>query len=122
MAFAARVSRGGIPPLAVQALLGDKALTVSAAGATQAAATALNAAFNVVTTCTLGADGVLISSSAEPGDEVTVINNTTTTSLYVYPPVGGALNGGTANVPVAIAPGRFGLFKYVSTVNLAAIF
>jgi hypothetical protein len=121
MAFAARVARGGLSPLAVQALLQDRALTVSAAGATQATATALAAAFNVVTTCVLGADGVLISSSAEPGDDVTV-SNATSVTLYAYPPSGGAINGGTTNAPVAIAPNRAAIFKYVTTTTLAAFF
>lgn len=116
MAFAARVGRA-LSPLAVQALLQDQALTVSAAGTTAAAATDLSAAFNVITTCVLGADGVQIPF-AEPGDEVWVVN-TTAITLYAYPQTGGAFNGQTTNAPVAIAPGRGALFKYTNTISAA---
>lgn len=120
MAFAARLQRA-LPVLAVQALLQDKALTVTAAGSTQATATALSAAFNVVTTCVAGTDGVKIPV-ADSGDEIFVSNSTTTATLYCYPATGGAFNGQTANVPIAIAPGRAARITYTNTLGGAAFF
>lgn len=105
----------GLSPLAAFSILGSRALTVTAAGATQATATQLTAALNVVTTCTEAASGVLLPVN-DLGDEIKICN-ATSSNLRVYPPVGGAFNGGTANIPYTMAPNSTEEFLQVGTAN-----
>lgn len=113
--IAREVQAAGLSALAAQAICGSKSLTVTAAGATQATATALTSALNVVTTCTEAACGVLLPAN-DAGDSI-VVCNATSANLRVYPPVGGAFNGGTANIPYTMAPNSSEEFFQTSTVN-----
>lgn len=115
MAIAREINSAGLSALACQAITGSKSLTVTAAGGTQAAATALTSALNIVTTCVLGANGVILPVN-EAGDLITV-SNTTAANLYVYPPVGGAMSGGTANIPWMMAPNWTEDFLQTSALN-----
>jgi len=83
------------------AIQGSSALTVIAAGATQATATALPAANNIVSTATLN-QGVILPGTRQPFDQVNVAN-TTTVTICVYPPVGGNINGQATNAPCILA-------------------
>lgn len=105
----------GLSSLAAFSIAGSRSLTVSAAGATQATATALTSALNVVTTCTEAASGVLLPVN-DIGDSITVCN-ATANNVRVYPPVGGTLAGGTANVPYTMAPNSSEEFFQVGTAN-----
>lgn len=111
----AELQGSGLSANACQAIAGSKALTVTAAGSTQATATALAAAINVVTTCTATANGVLLPVY-QPGDSLTVCN-ATSVNLFVYPPVGGKLSGGTANVPYCMAPNSTEEFFQIGTLD-----
>lgn len=113
--IAREISAAGFSGLAAQAILGSRSLTVSAAGATQATATALSSAFNVVTTCTEAASGVLLPVN-DLCDEIIVVN-ATTANLRVYPPSGGSFNGGTANVPLTMGPNTRNTFYQIGTAN-----
>lgn len=86
----------------VSALIGSVSATFTAAGATQATATAITTVFTNVTTATEG-QGALLPASMSVGDQCTVANSTAV-DIYVYPPVGGKLNGSTANLPMMIPP------------------
>lgn len=105
----------GLSSLAAFSIAGSRSLTVTAAGATQGTATALTSALNVVTTCTEAACGVLLPVN-DIGDSITVCN-ATSANLRVYPPTGGAFNGGTANVPYTMAPNSTEEFFQVGTAN-----
>ena len=83
------------------AALGSIASGLSAAGTTQATATALTRATNVVTTCAQLAGVRLPVCGA--GDRIHVANNTAV-NLLVYPPTGGSLSGRTANLGAVLAP------------------
>lgn len=105
----------GLSPLAAFSIVGSRSLTVTAAGATQGTATALSSATNVITTCTEAACGVLLPVN-DIGDSI-VVCNATSANLRVYPPVGGAFNGGTANIPYTMAPNSTEEFFQVGTAN-----
>lgn len=101
--------------LAAQAVLGSRSLTVTAAGTTQGTATALSSCFNVVTTCTEAACGVILPVN-DLGDEIIVVNKTTA-NLRVFPPVGGGFNGATANVPFTMGPNTRNSFYQIGTAD-----
>ncbi len=105
----------GLSPLVAFSICGSRSLTVTAAGATQGTATALTSALNVVTTCTEAACGVILPVN-DIGDSITVCN-ATSSNLRVYPPVGGAFNGGTANIPYTMAPNSTEEFFQTGTAN-----
>lgn len=91
-------------PGAALAITGSVTATSSAAGTTLATATAITTSFTAVTTATEG-QGVVLPVSMNPGDTATIAN-ATTVDICVYPPSGGKFNGGTASVPITLAPAR----------------
>ena len=110
---------GGGAALA-QAVSGTRDLTMTAAGATQATATDLASANNVVTTCTEAAGGVILVSK-DVGDTILVIN-ATANNLRVYPPTGGAINGGTTNAPAVLGAYRGANFYQINATDFGATF
>lgn len=86
----------------VGALKGSMSQTFTAAGTTQATAASITTVFTLVTTATEG-QGAILPASMDNADQCTVCNGTTV-DVYLYPPVGGKLNNGTANVPMMLAP------------------
>ena len=85
-----------------QAIMGSTAQTFTAAGTTQATAAAISAVNTVITTATEG-QGAIIPSGLQPSDTGQATNNTTV-DVYLYPPVGGKINGGTVNIPYMLSP------------------
>ncbi len=113
--IAREIQSAGLSALACMAITGSQSLTVTAAGATQATATALSSAVNIITTCTEAASGVQLPVN-QPGDSIQVVN-ATSANLRVYPPTGGALAGGTANIPFTMAPNSSEDFTQTSALN-----
>ena len=95
--------------------MGSTALTVTAAGATQATATALAAATNIVTTAS-ALQGTILPTGRQAFDQVNVAN-TTTVNVCVYPPVGGNLNGQATNAPCIVSANTVVTFFNVSNLN-----
>lgn len=91
-------------PGAALACSGSISPTVTAAGTTQATATALTTVFNVVTTATEG-QGVILPGSMTASDDGMIANNTSV-DIYCYPPVGYKINGAATNAPMMIGPNR----------------
>ena len=90
--------------------IGGVNTAVAAAGNSQATATALTASLNVVTSATgTSADGVLLPAGYAQG-EIILIVNATAVALDVFPPTGGAINGGSANAAKALAANISGLY------------
>lgn len=100
-----------------QILSGSAAITAGTTQ-TQAGATALTASTNLVTTGVAN-DGVLLPS-ATMGTICTVVN-LSANALKIYPPVGGALNGGTVNAAVTLAASKNALVVYSSELNATTI-
>lgn len=103
---------------ATSAIVGSVAQTFTAAGTTQATATAIAAVTTFITTATEG-QGAILPASMNSGDQATV-GNATTVSVYVYPPTGGKINNATANIPMMIAPSTAVTFVCVDGTNWLA--
>lgn len=88
---------------------------VSAAGNSQATATALVSDAAVVSTVS-ASQGVILPN--RPG--FFAVSNTNATSLTVYPPVGSNFNGGTTNAGLAVAQNKT-LFAYSAGTTIFAV-
>ena len=102
MALAKNVMGAGFSSSQARALNGNSTnSTVTAAGTTQATATAITADVNVVTTATTG-QGVILYAGV--GGDSQVVYNSTTADIKVYPPTGVAINQLAANSGFILAP------------------
>lgn len=100
-------------------MLGDTETGQSAAGTTQATATALTADHSWIATCANNA-GVILTE--RPLRSIMSVTNATTNNLNVYPWVGASLNGATANLPLTLSPNMSGWFFVVSQTKVSANF
>ena len=82
---------------------------------TQAGATPLTAKTNVIGTVGTTNDGVILPV-VDPLDEV-FVRNAGANTAKVYPPVGGSINGGSANAAVTLAAGASARYRYTSTLD-----
>ncbi len=121
MAFAKELVATGLHTSTASAIGGSLATGITAkASGTQADGTQLAAAVNVIATCATGGDSALLPKGVQAGDEVWVRNNGAA-SANVYPQVGGAINGGSANAALAVANGKTAIFKAVSDLDWIAV-
>jgi hypothetical protein len=97
-----------------------KAVTLTPTGTVIANAAAISSKVTLVT----GDDtaGVILPSSARPGDEFLIYNVAATAGLKIYPPVNGTINGGSANAAVAIEGKSLGRFVNLDGTNWGAQF
>jgi hypothetical protein len=93
-----KMVRLGMWPALAQAVEGDMQNLASAAGATQATATALTADLTILTTVGAGTGVVL---RGVPGRQI-VLNGQAVNALLVYPPVGGFINVAAVNVGFSV--------------------
>ena len=94
---------------------------IAAAGDSQATATALTGAVNVITSATgTTADGVALPGDRAVGDVIMIVN-TTNVALDVFPSTGGAINGGTANAAKALAANMSGAYISLGSGNWGAV-
>jgi hypothetical protein len=80
-------------------------VTIAAAGTTQATGTLIGneSPFVTVSNNTV-ANGVVLPTGFFRGQEIVVYPSLASASLRVYPPVGGTINGGTANAALFVTP------------------
>lgn len=97
----------GLSAFTAQALVGDVANNLTAAGSTQGTALKLSAVNNVVTTAA-ASTGVQLPSMST-GDGVTVAN-LGANALLVYPVTGGTVQGGAANAGFSIPTLKTAIF------------
>ncbi len=92
----------GVPPNAAQATVGFNDVGVTAAGSnSQANSYAVKASNTFVSTA--GANsGVRLPTGSSPGDSYFIYNGGAST-MHIYPPVGGAINGGSTDAAYDIA-------------------
>lgn len=88
---------------------------LTAAGSTQATALAIKASTSVFSTTAASTGAVLPVASI--GDTATIFNGGAST-LAVYPPLGGTINGGSANAAVTVATTKGTNLVCVSTNGL----
>ena len=101
----------------LQGLYGSASVTAGTTQ-TQVGATALTGMHNAVTTGNAN-DGVILPSGTN-GMFLTVVN-LSANALKIYPPVGGALNGGTVNAAVTLTASKNALVVYSSELNAVTI-
>lgn len=101
MALAREIMGGGISAIAADAIQGGVNLTITAAGTTQATATALTTSNNQITTAASGS-GVILPATQQ-GDWV-VLYNGGANAVAVYPNVGAKINSLTTNGSALLAP------------------
>lgn len=89
---------------------------VSAAGNSQATATALTADCAVVSTVS-ASQGVIIPNRPGFG----AVANTSGTNLAVYPPVGSNFNGGTTNAALTLLAGKTLIYFSAGLTNFAVM-
>ena len=95
--------------------------TIAAAGTNAATGTAVTAGLTVVSTATATtADGIVLPASWGIGERITVVN-TTAVALDVFPPTGGAINGGTADAAKALAANMSGIYISLGSSTWGAI-
>lgn len=95
---AVTVSDAGVPSQPILPSFGPAA-ALAAAGTVIANAGAITSRFTVVSAAD-DTKGVVLPSTARPGDEYLVYQTHATAGLKVYPHVGGTINGGSANAAV----------------------
>jgi hypothetical protein len=108
----------GISATSALAICGDVATAITAAGTTQATATALAAAKNYVST-TAASTGVLLPQGN--GGDIVFVYNGGANTLAVYPPVGSQINNLAANTAVSVATLKSAYFEYASATQLASL-
>lgn len=96
-------------PVSLKGLIGNMLVTgLVAQGTTQANAFPLAGTFNVFATVAASSGAVLPTGVNRNGD--IKIKNGGANTLTVYPPLGGAINGGTVNAGVSVAAAGVGAF------------
>lgn len=110
MALAKKMMGGGLSAGMAKAICGDYA-ALTAAGNSQATATAVNVGFSVVSGAD-GTKGVTLPAVASPGESVTLFNNAGST-CPVYPPVGAAIS--VAGTGLGSANAAFSQLTYKCT-------
>lgn len=101
----------------------QRKVSLSAAGnASQANGTIIKNSVSSFSTVANGStDSAVLPTVAQmQRDSVTVINASSTGTLLVFPPSGGAINGGSTNASVAVAPNTAAIFRRTSSLNWAA--
>jgi len=76
---------------------------VAAAGTTQGTGTALTKASNIVTSATASSAEAVVLPTAAAGVHITIVN-TTAVTLKVFPAASDAIDGGSTNASVNLAP------------------
>lgn len=95
------------------------ATAISAAGTTQATATALTADCHLVSTAAANS-GVIVYNGVI-GDSQVVFNDNTGNTFFVYPPVGSRVNNLSTNSGVLLAPNTAAIFVKVTSTRWLAI-
>ena len=108
----------GLNSTQVAAILLDVGTSISAAGTTQATATALTNTLNGVTTAAAGSGVVLYGGSA--GDSQTVYNGGAN-AVNVYPPSGAKINGLATNSPHLLATNTACEFWFLSATPVIGV-
>lgn len=98
-------------------MIGGSCVTGLTAGTTQtqAGATAMTGSYNVIGTCANLNDGVILPAAGK-GSVIMVRNNGAQTAK-IYPPVGGAINGGSANAAITLTANTTAEFFFTSDID-----
>lgn len=98
-------------------ILGDVSASQTASGTTASDATTAVADHVQVPTVSAGQGVILKVGNAQ---DFRSVCNSSSASLYVYPPSGAAFNGKAANAAIDLPAGACALFFFVSTLKINA--
>lgn len=113
---ARKIMAGGLPSTVALAIAGDVG-TLAATGSAQTDAAAITADVTRVT----GADGTKGVILPAVGSGYYVIGNAVASILKVYPPSGGAINGGSANAAFSQTASKNAVYYYASATDIVAV-
>lgn len=119
MPFKSNLMGSGIPANAANFIVGGTAAGLTATGSSQTDALAITASNNQFSTVA-PSTGAILPSFAQPGDVCRVYNNGANT-LSVYPPTGGAINGGSTNAAFSVAAGKSAQFTMLTSTAWGSI-
>jgi hypothetical protein len=108
------IGQGVWAEAAVQLIAGDVLTGQTASTTTQATATAITADITVFTT--VASTGAVILPAGGAAD-ILIMNGQATNALIVFPPIGGTINGGSANASYSQAVSKCA--RYVSADGMA---
>jgi len=95
--------------------------TIAAAGTNAATASAVTAGLTIISTATgTSADGVRLPANWGIGETITIVN-ITAVAIDVWPPTGGAINGGSADAAKALAANMAGEYVSLGSGNWGAV-
>jgi hypothetical protein len=117
---ATKIVGAGVPPSAASQIAGDVQGGVTAAGTTQATATAAYGDNVVVTTCPAGAGIILGGPAFGNGDDVFVANQGANACL-VYPPVGYQINSLGVNAGFSVAAGKAAMLRSTGSLQFYSL-
>lgn len=104
----------GVPAGQANAI-GNTVQTLAGVGTAQTGAKAVQVNLALLTT-TGGATAFIVSDAVPIGGQVTMFNSSSTTAL-IYPPVGGAFDGGSTNASVSLVQNAGLTFTRLSTTS-----
>lgn len=104
-----------------KAVEGLSAVPFTAAGTGQATATLLTKKVVVVRGAN-GTNGVRLTATPTVGDIHVVYNQSKSNGLKVYPGSGGAINEGTTNAAITLAPRSLAILHAISSSSWGAIY
>lgn len=116
MATKDKLVKSGIHTNTADAVCGDMKTGVTAAGATQATATALTHDHTKIGTAA-ASTGVILRKIAG----MQTVYNGGASTVSVYPPVGGTINSGAANAAFSVATTKSAAFLSADGVTFVAI-
>lgn len=110
----------GLVAEAAKSIAGRVVTGLTAAGSSsQANSLGIYSEINVVTTTAANA-GVRLPANLSAGDSIVIANNGANT-LFVYPPVGGILNGGSANAKLDVATLKGAICHCINGLDFAVV-
>lgn len=116
MTRASTLITSGVYATTARAITGSVRTGVTAAGNSQATATAITNSTTVFSTVA-ASTGAVLPTGCVAGDLLTVVN-LGANSLSVYPPVGGTVQTGAANAAFAVGAGKTAQFRCVADAGL----
>lgn len=114
MSLAKDLIGGGIPDITARHLGYPTNLAVTAAGTTTTDATVLGTQSKVVTMTASGSDGIRLPTNMPLMTPYWLFNSSGSTGK-VYPPTGGAINGGSTDAGLSVATLKTVVFMRIST-------
>lgn len=107
-------------PAALASRIGNNPASLAGVGTTQVGATPLSGGAVMLITPTAGNTAFVLASATSTGRAVYVWNRSASVTALIFPPLGGAINGGTVNASISLAPLLGAIFQLLNGSGVAA--